>query len=175
VSSLRVERPDGTVHELVPGTEGGTSVTFSATDLPGVYTVTPILGAESSSPPAATTGTSAEPSSPAASGEPPVDPATVSKFVVALFDVRESTITPGGAAGLEALGPDASAEPGSSPATGAGATDRPTTRDELWGPLILLILVVLCVEWAAYHRDALARIRRGLGLRLGRRPADGRT
>ena len=176
VSSLRVERPDGTVHELVPGTEGGTSVTFSATDLPGVYTVTPILGPESTSSPAGTSaGASAAPPSPGASGPPPVDAATVSQFVVALFDVRESTITPGGAAGLEALGPDASAEPGASPAPGAGVTDRPTTRDELWGPLILLILVVLCVEWAAYHRDALARIRRGLGLRLGRRPADGRT
>ena len=181
VDALRVERPDGTVHELVPGTDGGTSVTFSATDLPGVYTVTPVLAPEASSGPsgAASTPTVTPTASPVASGTAgsgsPVDPAAPSRFVVALFDVRESTITPGGAAGLEALGTDGPSGPGASPGPGAAADPRPTTRDELWGPLLLLVILVLCVEWAAYHRDALARIRRGFGARFGRRPADGRT
>ena len=52
---------------------------------------------------------------------------------------------------------------------------RPTTRDELWGPILLLVLVGLCVEWAVYHRDALIRIRRGFGARFGRRAPDGGT
>jgi hypothetical protein len=40
---------------------------------------------------------------------------------------------------------------------------------------VLLVLVGLCVEWAVFHRDALVRIRRSLGARFGRTPADGRT
>jgi hypothetical protein len=47
-------------------------------------------------------------------------------------------------------------------------TERPTTRDELWVPIVLLVLIGLCVEWALYHRDGLARIRRGIAGRLGR-------
>ncbi len=95
-----------------------------------------------------------------------------------LFDVDESTIAPGSVAAIEALGavagpsgaPGASATPGS----GAAAVDpRPTTRDELWGPILLLVLIGLCVEWAVYHRDALIRIRRGFGARFGRQAADG--
>ena len=34
--------------------------------------------------------------------------------------------------------------------------------------ILLIVLVGLCVEWAVYHRDALARIRRGFATRLGR-------
>jgi hypothetical protein len=30
------------------------------------------------------------------------------------------------------------------------------------------VLIGLCIEWAVYHRDALARIRRGFATRLGR-------
>jgi hypothetical protein len=56
---------------------------------------------------------------------------------------------------------------------GAGATARPSTRDELWIPLLLLVLVALCVEWAVYHRDALIRIRRSLAGRFGRTAAGG--
>jgi hypothetical protein len=33
---------------------------------------------------------------------------------------------------------------------------------------VLLILVVLCVEWALYHRDGLVRLRRAVAGRLGR-------
>jgi hypothetical protein len=160
--------------------DGGTSVTFSATDLPGVYNVIPIFDEDATPGPSGATprptATAAPSPSASASASPggvvaPVDPGTPSRFVVALFDVRESTITPNDGRDLVALGGDPSAEPGASPATGGGAAEaRPTTRDELWIPIILLVLVVLSIEWAVYHRDALARIRRSLGTRLGRAP-----
>ena len=55
-------------------------------------------------------------------------------------------------------------EPGSG---GTGTTtERPTSRDELWVPIVLLVLVALCIEWAIYHRDGLIRIRRALAFRL---------
>ena len=170
VAALRVERPDGVVQELVPSVEGGSAVTFSATELPGVYRVTPVLEAAASPAPGqpSPTPTPAPSAAPSGAVTPPDDPAAPSAFVVALFDVGESTITPGGAAGLEALGAAPSADPGATPGAGGAATDRPTTRDELWIPIILVVLVVLCVEWAVYHRDALARIRRGVAIRLGR-------
>ena len=100
-----------------------------------------------------------------------------------LFDVDESTIAPGSPATIEALGSGggtgAGASPGSSPGaspqasggTGAGGgavAERPTTRDELWVPIVLIVLLVLCVEWTLYHRDGLVRIRRSLAGRLGR-------
>ncbi len=67
------------------------------------------------------------------------------------------------------MAPGASADPGAQPAAEA----RPTTRDELWVPIVLLVLLGLCVEWAVYHRDALIRLRRGLGARFGRGATDG--
>lgn len=94
------------------------------------------------------------------------------RFVVALFDVDESTIAPGSPAtiaGLGTTGPDGSPTPGASGTPGTPATERPTTRDELWVPIVLLILAVLCVEWALFHRDGLARARRALRERLPRR------
>lgn len=154
-TGLAVTRPDGSVVELVPGTPGGASVTFAGTDLPGVYLVTPHLAEASSTPPSAG----------------PTDLAAPSRFAVALFDVNESTITPGSAATIEALGAAAAAS--SAPGVGASTTERPTTRDELWVPLVILVLLGLCVEWAVYHRDALTRMRRGLAARFGRTPADG--
>ena len=42
-TELRVERPDGSVVELAPGTEGAPTVTFTQTDLLGVYTATPVF------------------------------------------------------------------------------------------------------------------------------------
>lgn len=99
------------------------------------------------------------------------------RFVVDLFDVDESTIAPGSAATIEALGtavggtprPGASSAPGASGAPApVPATERPTTRDELWVPIVLLILGFLCVEWALFHRDGLIRLRRVLTGRLGR-------
>ena len=52
--------------------------------------------------------------------------------------------------------------------------ERPTTRDELWIPIVLIVLVGLCVEWAVYHRDAVIRVRRSLlRRRSGGRPDGG--
>jgi Ca-activated chloride channel family protein len=183
-TGLAVARPDGSVVELVPGTPEAALATFAETDLPGVYTVTPHMASSASSPsssgaaPSArpTVRPSASPSDADGSGAPStapsvalVDPSAPVRFAVDLFDVDESRIAPGSAASIEALGgPAASSAPGA----GSNATDRPSTRDELWVPLVLLILVALCVEWAVYHRDALIRLRRGLGARFGRGAAD---
>jgi VWA domain-containing protein/aerotolerance regulator-like protein len=167
VTALRVTSPDGSVQELVPGVDGGSEVTYSATETPGVYTVTAVLDASASPAPSAATAVP----SPAASGAPVAtgEDGSASSFVVALFDVRESTITPGDGSGLTQLGTASGQQPGASPGSAAGgAVERPTTRDELWIPILLIVLVGLCIEWAVYHRDALARIRRGFATRLGR-------
>ena len=92
------------------------------------------------------------------------------QFAVDLFDVDESTIAPGSAAAIEALGITAAGSP--EPGTGAATTERPTTRDEMWVPIVLLVLAFLCIEWALYHRDGLTRIKRSLTTRL-RRDAGG--
>jgi len=158
-TAIQVERPDGSLSELVPGTADARSVVFSQTDLLGVYTVRPV-GIEAS--PAPTTAASPVPSpSPASSPtSPPVDPTAPTRFAVDLFDVGESTIAPGSAAAIEALGTGSTG--------GAVPADRPSARDELWAPLLLIVLAILLVEWAVYERDALARFRRGLPERLGR-------
>ena len=178
-SGLIVARPDGTSVDLVPGSSGGAVVTFAGTDQPGLYTVTPVVDPAASAAPVASGAASALPTAVATgsgrpSGRPPVSPGASSlpddplapvQFAVALFDVDESTIAPGSATAIEALGTTAT------PASGAGTapTERPTTHDELWVPIVLLALLALSVEWALYHRDGLVRIRRGLATRLGRR------
>lgn len=185
-SSLTVTHPDGRVTELVPGTDDGLAVTFAGTDAPGIYTVTPVLAPDPTATPTLSGGPPASPTasptgspvpSPDATGVPPDDPYAPVRFAVAMFDVDESTIAPGSAAAIEALGagaspdPAASPSPGTSPTTGGGVvTERPTSRDELWVPIVLLVLVVLSVEWALYHRDGLVRIRRAVLARLGRGP-----
>ena len=145
---LTVTRPDGTTTELVAGTTGGHAVTYAATDLPGVYTVTPIIDPDASPAPSASARPSAS-ASPSASTTPsasagssasaspiPQDPLAPARFAVDLFDVDKSTIAPGSAATIEALGTTAAASPspGASGAAGGAATERPTTRDELWVP-----------------------------------------
>lgn len=183
-SSLRVTHPDGTVTELVPASTDGLAVTFADTGDPGVYTVTPIRDPKAAPGPSGDAASTTRPSAAAgaaspdttAAGEaspPPDDPFAPVRFAVALFDVDESTIAPGSAAAIEALGTAStpSPAPGSGASEGgATATERPTSRDELWVPLVLLVLVVLSVEWALYHRDGLIRIRRSLWGRLGRDP-----
>jgi VWA domain-containing protein/aerotolerance regulator-like protein len=187
-TGLTVTGPDGTVTQLVPGTTGGSAVSFAATDLLGVYTVTPIADPDASAPPSgsAGSGTAPTPRASASSGAsagagagasaslPPDDPLAPVRFAVDLFDVNESTIAPGSAAAIEALGTTAAASPGpgASAAPEGAATQRPTTRDELWVPLVLLVLAFLSVEWALYHRDGVVRIRRALAMRL-RRDAGG--
>jgi Ca-activated chloride channel family protein len=179
-ASLSVTHPDGTVTDLVPGSADGLAVTFAGTNEPGIYTVTPIPDPDATPAPSASGSATAtatpEPSAASASpsagsSPPPDDPFAPVRFAVALFDVDESTIAPGSAAAIEALGTTAAAspDPGSSAAPGGVvAPERPTSRDELWVPIVLIVLVVLSVEWALYHRDGLIRIRRALATRLGR-------
>jgi hypothetical protein len=95
----------------------------------------------------------------------PVDPNAPVRFAVDLFDVGESTIAPGSVTAIEGLG--SAPNPSAAPGNGAPA-DRPTTRDELWLPIVLLVLVGLCIEWGLYHRDAVVRMRRSLAARFGR-------
>ncbi len=188
-TGLAVTKPDGTVVELVPGTALAAGMTFSGTELPGIYVVTPHLAPASSAAPSGsgsgptarpTPTTTASPRASAAGGSAapsaaPVDPNAPVRFAVDLFDVNESTIAPGSAAAIEALGlgPGESASPGPGTGPGAPAMTRPTARDELWVPIVLLVLIALCVEWAVYHRDTLTRLRRGLGARFERDAPDG--
>lgn len=167
---VRVERPDGTVDELVAPTGDARSVTFARTDLLGIYSVTPIpdpSAAASPSPGAASPGASASPTTGGAAASPgasptfrPADPAAPVRFAVGLLDVGESQIAPGDATRLTALG---QARGG----TGSDAP-RPDARDELWIPVVLIALLVLTAEWLVYERDTLARFRRSVGARLGR-------
>ncbi|MFL5685585.1 MAG: hypothetical protein ACJ77D_05975, partial [Chloroflexota bacterium] len=180
---LSVVAPDGTETRFAPSSTdaGGTAVTFAATDRLGIYTVTPIRDPDATTAPSASAATPrASPSrsagaSRSASGAPEVvtvdDPMAPVRFVVALFDVDESTIAPGSPATIEALGSAGvagSPAPGASgaPAPNPSAVERPTTHDELWVPIVLLVLVGLCVEWALFHRDGLVRARRALADRL---------
>jgi Ca-activated chloride channel homolog len=176
---VRVERPDGSVDELVAPAGGSASVTFARTDLLGVYTVTPIARAGASGSPSA-------PASPASSSDAagagqaspgasptfrPADPGAPVRFAVDLLDVDESRIAPGDVAQILALGA-ATASPAATPAagavdgSGAGATERPNARDEIWIPIVLVALLVLTVEWLVYERDTLARLRRSASTRL---------
>jgi hypothetical protein len=95
------------------------------------------------------------------------------RFAVDLFDVDESTIAPGSVAAIEALG--TARTPGASPGPDGGfsVADRPAARDELWGPILLLALALLCVEWAVYQRDALIRGWRTIQARLRRPVGEG--
>jgi hypothetical protein len=89
--------------------------------------------------------------------------------------VGESTIAPDSAATIEALGRGLSASPGAGGGFGAGpesANERPTARDELWIPLVWIVLIALFVERAVYQRDAVVRIRRGIAARFERQVAD---
>jgi len=191
-TSLRVSRPDGTTVDLAPGTAGGLSVTFTQTDQLGVYTATPVFppaasaspsGPTASAPPSAspTAAASASGAAPAATPSGPpggigADPTVPIRFAVDLFDVDESAIAPGRNRILEDLG-RARTAPGASGAPTGGAdaaADRPAARDELWIPLVLLVLVGLCAEWTLYHRDAVMRAWRALTGRL-RRPAGSGT
>ena len=184
---LTVTAPDGSETRLAPSSTGAASsaVTFAGTDQLGVYTVTPTpdpdATAAPSRSPSGSASASLQPSASASastaaspSGVPVADdPLAPVRFVVALFDVNESTIAPGSPATITSLGgpgPGASPAPGASGTPGDPATQRPTARDELWVPIVLLILAVLCIEWALFHRDGLVRARRALADRLSRGP-----
>jgi Ca-activated chloride channel family protein len=125
---------------------------------------------------------------------PPADPNAPVRFAVDLFDPGESDIAPGSPSSIEALGrqdgqsgapgdsvvsgsptpattagPSGAATAGPSPAAGAATEERPAARDELWVPLVLIVLAVLLVEWLVFHRDAVQRLWRA----ARRRPAAG--
>ena len=172
-TGLTVTRPDGSTTDLVAPATGGATLTFARTELLGIYTVTPVLDPNASAAPSVSAPPSAAPSGGASASPPPaVDPYAPTRFAVDLFDVGESTIAPGSAARIEGLGTSPGASP--APGTGNGSTQAPaTTRDELWVPILLIVLLALCVEWAVYHRDALIRLRRGFGARFGRAPDGG--
>ena len=186
VAGLHVVAPDGRAVDLLPGAAGGSSVTYTQTDQLGVYVATPIAAPGSSGSPAGArpSGSTASPipaAPPAASGAAGVpaassplgqgvDPTAPIRFAVDLFDVDESAIAPGPERVLVDLGR-------APPAAGAsgvpgGATDpvasRPNARDELWIPVVLVVLAGLCLEWALYHRDAVVRLWRGLTGRVRR-------
>ncbi|MEO7665064.1 MAG: VWA domain-containing protein, partial [Candidatus Limnocylindrales bacterium] len=116
-TSLKVTRPDGTVVELVPGTAGGASVSFSQTDQLGVYTSEAVFPEGTAAPSATSLPTPAPTatSTPRPSGSPdgspggatpapsqPVADATgPNSFAVDLFDPSESNIAPGNASAIE--------------------------------------------------------------------------
>ncbi|MEO8228575.1 MAG: VWA domain-containing protein [Chloroflexota bacterium] len=182
-SGLRISRPDGTTADVLPATLGALSVTVDATDQLGVYTAVPIglqpgpsgsPGSGSNPLPIAspTARPSSSPAGSARASAPPLDPDAPVRFAVDLFSVTESSIGPGSAATIEGLGhtragsPDPSASPGAGAGSTAVPTDRRPARDELWAPLLLIVLILLCIEWAVYERDGLRRIRRGIAARL---------
>jgi Ca-activated chloride channel homolog len=184
-SGLHVVAPDGRAVDLLPGAAGGRSVTYTQTDQLGIYTATPILAPDASGSPGASVRPSVSPSSaPGDSGSPTgalgqgADPSAAIRFAVDLFDVDESAIAPGPSRVLEDLGKappvaGASGGPGVPRASGAPAGSDPTAgrgnaRDELWIPIVLLVLLGLCIEWSLYHRDAVQRAWRGVTGRLGR-------
>ncbi len=192
-TGLRVTRPDGSVVEASAATTSR-SVVFSGTDGLGVYTAVPVGTKVSpgvspgASPGASPSASSAAATAPAAASPfgstaevtaPPVDPNAPLRFAVDLFEPAESDIAPGDAAALTALGTGAStaatssvgSSPGASvPISAAPVAPRPPARDELWAPLLLLVLLLLLVEWTVYERDALIRLRRRLAAALvGRR------
>ena len=132
-------------------------MTFTETDLLGVYTATPVVPGRRPAPsggaspsahaatdrPAAPAARAAAVAAPSRAGDDPTAPV---RFAVDLFDVDESTIAPGSAAALEELGRAASPRPpprrpGASSVPSPAAADRPTARDELWVPIVLLVLV----------------------------------
>lgn len=63
--------------------------------------------------------------------------------------------------------PSASA-PASADGPGSAGDGRPPARDELWIPIVLIVLTVILGEWLVYQRDAVMRLWRGLRARLGR-------
>ncbi len=118
-TSIVVTRPDGSTVELAPASAGAASVTFSQTELLGVYSAQAVFPTPTSGPSGAPTpGPTAPPTAtpgPAATLAPgaspipgptagPVDPGAPVRFAVDLFDPGESDISPGSPSALVALG-----------------------------------------------------------------------
>ena len=180
-TGLRVVAPDGAAVDLIPGAASGPTVTYTQTNQLGVYVATPIAGPGASgnpSPSPSILPSSGPGASPSGGGRGPgVDPNAPIRFAVDLFDVDESAIAPGASRVLEDLGRARTAEGSGAPGASGGPANagdpvasRPNARDELWIPIVLLVLVGLCVEWALYHRDAVQRGWRTVTARLRRSP-----
>ncbi|MEA2548415.1 MAG: hypothetical protein QOE42_1013, partial [Chloroflexota bacterium] len=178
-SGLHVVAPDGQFVDLTPGAAGGLNVTYTRTDQLGIYVATPIVAAGASGSPGASISPTPTPTAGQSQSQGQgqgADPTAPIRFAVELFEVGESACAPGPNRVLEDLGrpvvaPGASGGPGASAGAGNAAdpiATRPNARDELWIPLVLLVLVGLCVEWSFYHRDAVLRAWRGLTGRLRR-------
>ncbi len=172
-AGLHVVAPDGRAVDLLPGAAGGPSVTYTQTDQVGVYVATPIAAAGASGAPSPSTGPATAGTAPSGDLGQGIDPTAPIRFAVDLFDVDESAIAPGSNRVLEDLGrarpaPGASGAPAGTGSTADPAAARPNARDELWIPIVLIVLVALCVEWALYHRDAVQRMWRGLAGRVRR-------
>jgi Ca-activated chloride channel homolog len=138
-TTMVVTRPDGSIVELAPPTAGAASVTFSQTDLLGVYTARPVFptptAGPSGGPTVAPTATPGPPTTlaPGASPTPgptagPADPDAPVRFAVDLFDPEESDISPGSPSTIVALGrqPGTSGAPGASPEQSPDASAAPT-------------------------------------------------
>ena len=136
-TALAIERPDGTIVEVAPGTLGGTVVSFTQTDQLGVYTARPVGLPDASASPSADptpsptpTGTprpsGSAPATVAPSATPrPTDPGAPIRFAVDLFDVGESNIAPGNGSALTALGGGAAA-PSDGPAPSGSGDPSPS-------------------------------------------------
>ena len=110
----------------------GSAVTFASTQLPGIYTVTPIL-APPRPPHLGAAGTTAasrrrRPVASASAGSSPSPPSTRHapvRFAVDLFDVDESTIAPGAGAPSRRSGRGPSRLTGTRPGSSHGTPDHP--------------------------------------------------
>ena len=140
-TALVVTRPDGSTVELAPATAGSASVTFSQTEMLGVYSAQPVFPAPtagpSTGPTVAPTATPGPPATlaPGASATPgatpgPRDPTAPVRFAVDLFDPSESDISPGSPSSIVALGrqPGASGDPSASPGASVDPSAGPTTQ-----------------------------------------------
>jgi len=172
-SGLRVVSPSGLATDLTPGASGA-SVTFTATEELGVYRATPIAATATSASGPASEATTVPPST-AASASPgtAADETGPIRFAVDLFDLEESAIAPGDPRSLEQLGRPSPAPGASTPVAAPQApVERPTAHDEIWIPVVFLVLVFLTVEWTLYHRDTVVRGWRAVRGRIGRGPGE---
>ena len=166
-AGVRVERPDGSVDELVAPTQDASTVTFSRTDLLGVYTVTRarrLRTRRPRRPTAASAGARRPTAAPASPGASPTfrpadpdAPVPVRGRPARRRRVADRARRRGGA--------DRPRRAGREPRhrhrrRGAPPVERPNARDELWIPIVLIALLVLTAEWLVYERDTLARLRR---------------
>ena len=169
-SAITVTTPAGVTTELVRPVDESATVTFADTGMTGIYMVTPIAAPAPSADPSAT------PTRDAAAVRIAVGRGlgrTAAGRSAGAVAVRRRPVRRRRIDDLPGVGRgDRGARHGrvTRPVAPGGGevVERPTTRDELWVPIVLLVLIGLCAEWVLYHRDGLIRIRRSLAERMGR-------